>query len=189
MATYRYSSPWDFNEHLRALRAVSAIVLRRRPWLRAFRIGFPLLLIALVFGPAWLRGELELNSVFLFSALPWLLLLVLWVGFMRWGEFYLAARRTRRLDPSAKGTLTRTISEDGFRIDGTGQSGELRWEGIHSVVETTDFVLVFYNRLCAYYVPKRLIPAPGELQALRSLCRAKLGERAQVWASELGRAA
>jgi hypothetical protein len=189
LATYRYSSPWDFREHLQALRAASAIALRHRPWLRAFRVAFPVLLIALVFGPPGLRGELTLNAVFWISALPWLLLLVLWVVFLRWGEFYLAARRTRRLDPSAKGTLTRTVSEEGFRIDGTGQSGELRWEGIHSVVETADFLLVFYNRLCAYYVPKRLIVTSSELESLRSLIRAKLGDRAQLWASQMGCAA
>jgi hypothetical protein len=189
LSTYRYSSPWDFKEHLEALRAVSAVALRRRPWLRALRLAFPLFLIALVFGPPWLRGELEFNSVVFISALPWVLLLILWVVFIRWGEFFLAARRTRRLDPSANGILTRTLSEEGFRIDGTGQSGELRWEGIHSVVETTDFLLVFYNRLCAYYVPKRLILTRGEFEGLRSLLRAKLGDRAQVWASHMGRAA
>src|SRR5213594_1008501 len=184
MTTYQYASPWDFREHQRGLRAVARISLRRRPWVRAVRIGFPIVLLAVLFGGRWLAGELTFNLVLVVSLLPWLLFLVLWIVLLRWGEFYLAARRTRRLDPSAKGTLTRTLSEEGFRIDGTGQSGELRWEGIHSVVETTDFLLVFYNRLCAYYVPKRLVPAPVELQALRSLCRAKLGERAQVWASD-----
>jgi len=179
MTTFRYTSPWGFKEHQQALRAVSRVTLRRRPWLRAFRIAFPVLLTALVFLPSLLKGKTELNLVFFISALPWLLIIVLWIVLIRWGEFYLAARRTRRLDPSARGLLTRTFSQDGFRIDGTGQAGELQWSGVHSVIETPDFFLVFYNKLCGYYVPKHLIPA-HDLEALRQLLRAKLGDLAQV---------
>ncbi len=145
-----------------------------------FRLALPVLLLALVFGPRWLSGDLEWNLVLLFSALPWLLLLALWAFLLRWGDSYLSARRTRRLDISARGTLTRTISAEGFRVDGTGQSSDLRWEGIHSAVETPEFLLIFYNKLCAYYVPKRLIPTPLELQAVRDLLLAKLGERAEL---------
>ncbi len=180
MTTYQYASPWDFQEHQRALRAVAKVTLPRRPWLRAFRVGFPVLLLALVFGPRWLSGELELNLVLLASAVPWLFFVLLWFVLLRWGEFYMAARRTRRLDPSAQGTLTRTFSTEGFRIDGTGQSVVLTWEGVHSAVEAREFLLIFLNKLCAYYVPMRLIPTPHELQAIRDLLRARLGDRAQV---------
>lgn len=180
MTRYQYASPWDFREHQRALRAVSAVTLRRRPWFWAFRITFPFFLAALVFGSQWLSEGFELNTIFFMGALPWLLLILVWMIFLRWGESYLATRRTRRLDPSAAGTLTRTFTPDGFRIDGTGVSVDLRWHGIHSVVETREFLLVFHNKLCGYYVPKRLIVAPHQLDAVRDLIRANLGERAQL---------
>jgi len=186
--TYRYSSPWDFREHQRALRAVANVTLRHRPWFRAFRLALPVLILALVFVPPWLSGQLAVNMVFVVSALPWFLLIVLWFLFIRWGEFYLGARRTRRLDPSARGTLTRVFTEEGFHIDGTGQSVDLRWDGVHSVAETRDFLLVFYNKLCGYYVPKRLIP-PTDLQPLRALLAAKLGHPAQVGPPSPDRAA
>jgi len=180
MTTYQYASPWDFREHQRGLRAVARISLRRRPWVRAVRIGFPIVLLAVLFGGRWLAGELTFNLVLVVSLLPWLLFLVLWIVLLRWGEFYLAARRTRRLDPSAQGTLTRTLSAEGFRIDGTGQSVVLTWKGVHSAVETPEFLLIFLNKVSAYYVPKRLIPTPHELQAVRDLLQANLGERAQL---------
>ncbi len=87
---------------------------------------------------------------------------------------------SRRLDPSAQGTLTRTLSAEGFRIDGTGQSVVLTWKGVHSAVETPEFLLIFLNKVSAYYVPKRLISTPHELQAVRDLLQANLGERAQL---------
>ena len=61
-----------------------------------------------------------------------------------------------------------------------GQAVELRWEGIHSAEETSEFLFIFYNRLCAYYVPKRLLQNPNDLHEIRELLRAKLGERAMV---------
>jgi len=180
VATYRYASPWDFKEHQRALRAVCTVTLRRRPWFRAFRLTFPIILVAVAFGPRWFSEGMELNTIFLVSALPWLFLVFLWIIFLRWGESYLATRRTLRLDPSARGTLTRTFTPEGFRIDGTGVSVDLRWHGMHSAVETQEFLLVFHNKLCAYYVPKRLIIAPHQLDAVRDLIRANLGDRAKV---------
>ncbi len=141
-----------------------------------------------MFLPTLLQGKIGLNVAFFMGALPWLLIIVLWIVLIRWGEFYLATRRTRRLDPSAQGLLTRTFSDDGFRIDGTGQAGELQWGGVHSVIETPDFFLVFYNKLCGYYVPKHLIPA-HDIDALRQLLRAKVGDRAQVGSVSPTRAA
>jgi hypothetical protein len=189
MTTYQYASPWGFREHQRGLRAVGRVSLRRRPWVRAVRIGFPIVLLAVLFGGRLLAGELQFDLVSVVSLLPWLLFLVLWIVLLRWGEFYLAARRTRRLDPSAKGTLTRTFSAEGFRIDGAGQSVVLTWKGVHSAVETREFLLIFLNKACAYYVPKRLIPTPDELQAVRDLLRANLGERAQLGPPSTARAA
>jgi YcxB-like protein len=76
--------------------------------------------------------------------------------------------------------LTRTVDEDGFRVDGTGQSVALQWQGIHSIVETSEFMLVFPNESCGYYIPKRLVPSPEELESLRQLLRARLGQKAEL---------
>jgi len=47
---------------------------------------------------------------------------------------------------------------EGFHIK-TGQGEEfVRWAAILEVVETDDFLLFFYTRHCAYYVPKRAVP-------------------------------
>jgi len=81
-----------FQEHQRALRAVCTVTLRRRPWFRAFRLTFPIILVAVAFGPRWFSEGMELNTIFLVSALPWLFLVFLWIIFLRWGESYLATR-------------------------------------------------------------------------------------------------
>ena len=178
--SYRYSSPWDFKEYQRVLRAVSAVTLRRQPWRRGFRLLFPVLLFVFIMGPQLLRDDPQFDSNFAVNLSLWLILVLIWLAVVRWGEGYFAARRTRRLDPSARGTLVRTLSNDGFRVDGSGQSVELRWDGIHSAVETPEFILVFFNRLCAYYIPKVLVTQSGELGRIRELLSAKLGDRAQL---------
>ena len=177
-ALYQFGAPWDFGEHVRALRAVDGVTIRLRPWARVFRIAFPFVLIVVLSGSVLRGAASQPPLVLVLSLLPYLLLVGLWLGFAFWGQFYLAARRTRQLDPSTRGVLTRTLTADGFRIDGTGQAVDLRWEGIHSAVETSEFFLIFFNRLCAYYIPKRLIRSPQELSEMRGFLRSRLAERA-----------
>jgi len=146
--------------------------------LRVFRIVFPFLLLGLLASSVLRAAGTQPPLVIALSLLPYLLVVALWFALVFWAQFYLAARRTRQLDPSTRGVLTRTLTADGFRIDGTGQAVDLRWEGIHSAVETSEFFLIFFNRLCAYYVPKRLIPSLQELNEMRGLLRGKLAGRA-----------
>src|SRR5205823_6232653 len=95
MTTYQYASPWDFREHQRGLRAVGLISPRRRPWVRAVRIGFPIMRLAVLFGGRWPAGDLAFNFLLVASLVPWLLFVVLWIVLHRWSEFYLAPRHTR----------------------------------------------------------------------------------------------
>ena len=178
--TYQLSSPWDFGEHMQVLRAVDRVAMRRRPVVRLVRIAFPFLLIVLLSSSVLRDVTSQPPLVIALSLLPYLLLVTLWFAFLSWGQFYLAARRTQRLDPSARGVLTRTLNTDGFRIDGTGQAVDLRWEGIHSIIETSEFFLIFFNRLCAYYIPKHLVRSSVELDEIRTLLRVKLGDRASL---------
>ena len=178
--SYRYSSPWDFKEHQRVLRAVSAVTLRRQPWRRIFRVLFPVLLFVLIMGPQLLRHDPRFDGNFAVNLSLWLILVLIWLAVVPWGEVYFAVRQTRRVDPSTRGTLVRTLSNEGFRVDGSGQSVELQWDGIHSAVETPEFILIFFNRLCAYYIPKVLITQSGELGRIRELLSAKLGHRAHL---------
>jgi hypothetical protein len=177
---YRYSSPWDFKEHQRALRAVSTVTIRRQPWKRLFRLTFPVLLFVLIMGPQLWRDRPAVDSNFAVNLALWLVLVLAWVAVIKWGDVYLATRRVQKLDPAAKGTLVRTLSDEGFRVEGSGVSVELQWAGIHSAVETPEFFLIFLNKLCAYYIPKVLISQAGEVARLRQLLSARLGDRAHL---------
>jgi YcxB-like protein len=186
---YRYSSPWAFKEHQRALRAMSAVTIRRQPWKRLFRLAFPVLLLAFIMGPQLLRDDPAIDSNFAANLALWLVLILAWAAVIRWGDVYLATRRVHKLDPSTKGTLVRTLSDEGFRVDGSGVSVELQWAGIHSAVETPEFFLIFMNKLAAYYIPKVLISQSGEIARVRQLLSARLGDRAQLEADIGDRAA
>ena len=177
---HQFSSPWDFGEHIRGLRAVDRITIRGRPLLRIFRVVFPFVLLAFMASSVLGATGSQPPLIIALSLLPYVLIVALWFVLIFWAQFYLAARRTRQLDLSARGVLTRTFTADGFRIDGTAQAADLRWEGIHSAVETPEFLLIFINRLCAYYVPKRLIKSTDELQEVRTLLQNNLHERAHL---------
>jgi YcxB-like protein len=189
MAPLSYSSPWNFNEHRRAVQDLSRITFRRQPVRRLLPLGIIVIASSLFLGPRLLQTDVEINTDLIMDLLFLVLVLVLLIVMGLWGASHLAARRTQRLDPSAKGTLTRTLTDIGFRIDGAGQSVDLKWDSVHSAVETNEFLHIFHNKLCSYYVPKRLIATRDQLDEVRDLLRTKLGDRARIQDSRASRAA
>ena len=50
----------------------------------------------------------------------------------------------------------------------------LKWEGLHKVRETPDLFMFYYSPRIAYYLPKRALGDPTEVDQVRSLIQARL---------------
>lgn len=167
-ATFEY----DPREQYRASRAVARFTSTRYvAWV--FAAGALLLLYWNVLR-FW--GEYPALTLF-WSGLPWLLLAGFWLGLMPWTQWR-AAQKLPRVDPSVIGPQVREVNDSGFRSEGNGVVLELPWHAMHQAVETEEFLLFFYSKQLAYYLPKRVV-APPALAELRLLMQAKLGSRAR----------
>lgn len=120
------------------------------------------------------------NEGRLFAAIwPWLIMFpALYFGFLtlirRW-----AARRVLRDDATTRGVQERNLDDRGLTIISPGLRADVSWQIVKRVLETTDHFLVFQNRDCAYFLPKRAFDGEALLHA-RQLFRAHLGDRADV---------
>jgi hypothetical protein len=102
----------------------------------------------------------------------WTSLVMCWgvafVGFPlvdRW-----AVRQMLKGNPAVYGPHTFEFTAEGFRVrSGLGESS-VPWGTILEVRETVKFLLFFYTKSCAFFLPKRVI-APAELTTLKTLLR------------------
>ncbi|HEX8832456.1 MAG TPA: YcxB family protein, partial [Longimicrobium sp.] len=53
------------------------------------------------------------------------------------------------------------------------------WDAIVEADETDDSFLLFYNKHCAYYLPKRAVGGAASEHELRELLRRNLADRAR----------
>jgi hypothetical protein len=182
-----YTLPWDFKEHVRATRALTAVTLRRQPLRRAFMLGWPLILLLMALLPkvVWTRSPIDWTAVVVGMA-PWLLVVLFFYALTFWGTPYLAAWRTKRNDPATQAPLTRTIDSDGFRITGPSISISMGWPAISAVVETKQFFLIYATKVCAYYIPKHVVGSPSEVAHLRDRIRELVGDRAELLSTTAG---
>ena len=72
-----------------------------------------------------------------------------------------------------------TLDAAGLRIEGESFLVELNWAKLIVVRETNEFFL-FVTRKSAFYLPKRAIQWPEQLEGVRDLLVEYLGERADV---------
>jgi hypothetical protein len=163
-ATFDFSSA----EHFRASREVARRVSTR--WLaRAFAV------LAIVFVALNIRATWGQSPAYVVvNALPWLFLGIFWltlVPLMHWW----AAKRLPARDASVRGPQTRTIDAEGYHSRGNNVALDIPWHAMVRAVETRAFFLFFYNKQCAYYLPKRAL-AEEQIHAVRALARAGLGD-------------
>ena len=74
------------------------------------------------------------------------------------------------------------VSPAGVRSAGQLATGLAPWSSMMKAVETDDFFLFYLSKINAVYLPKRHV-TPDEVQAVRELTRARLGERFEERAS------
>jgi hypothetical protein len=168
-ATYDF----DWREHYRASREVA-----RRIWTRWLGWGFAalaLVLAALNYRAA--AGRVSALSVFL-NVLPWIVLGGVWLAmipFMQWR----AAKKLPTRDASVQGPQIRSLDSTGFHSVGNSVALDIPWHAMVRAVETSDFFLLFYNKQCAYYFPKRVLNR-AQVDEARTLLQSGLGDRAQI---------
>ena len=150
-ATYDF----DPKEHYQAARAVTRLTWFR--WVPWIAVGIVLLLVLVeVVLPHW--GEFDAWELFL-TSLPWLLLGVFWIALIPWSQRR-AARKLAKRDPSVRGPQKRSVDAAGYHSLGNGVRVEVPWHAMARAVETDRFFLFFYNKQCAYYIPKRALSDP-----------------------------
>jgi hypothetical protein len=95
---------------------------------------------------------------------------------------WIQRRRYRRLyaeTPGLRGPQVYRFSSDGVVMSGSAAATTLGWDAIIEAEESDDVFLFFFNKKCAYYLPKRVVGGATAESELRELLRTHLGPRAQ----------
>jgi hypothetical protein len=173
VTTVRTVFEFDPSEHYKASRIVTRFTAAR--WIgwgfAAFAAAFALYTVA----QGWDEAS---PAALIIAVLPWLLLGAFWIGLIPLSQRW-AARTIATKDASVRGPQERSVDAVGYHSRGNGVGLDVPWHAMVRGVETEAFFLFFYNKQCAYYLPKRAVPA-DDVPLVRSLMRAGLGERAQV---------
>jgi len=161
--TARYG--FDPAEHYQAARAVTRLTwFRWLPWI-AGGIVFIYVLVDVVL-PGW--GDRDALSLFI-EASPYLLVGAFWIALLPWSQRR-AARKLVKRDPSVRGPQERSVDALGFHSRGNGVNLDVPWHAMARAVETDRFFLFFYNKQCAYYIPKRAL-SDTQCDEVRTLMR------------------
>ncbi len=164
---------YDPSEHYLGVRTVTRLTpLRYMQWVM---VAVALGMLAWTVVPAW--GEFPPMTIF-WSALPWLVLTIFWITFFPFMQRR-ASRTLASRDASVIGPQERSIDAVGFHSRGNGVSLDVPWHAMARVVETDRLFLFFYNKRCAYYLPKRVL-TPEQVTVVRELARTALRERAKL---------
>ena len=89
-----------------------------------------------------------------------------------------ALRRLYTETPGLSGPQVYTFTYDGLTIVAGPTTLTLGWPSIIEADETAESFLLFYNKQCAYYIPKRAVGGALAERELRMLLRERLGNRA-----------
>ncbi len=170
----QYTWEWDRREHLRVFRAVQrnargGLVLRGIGWVLA---AFAVLGVAFV---AW--AFLTSRRSAAWAELPWVFVLVAWLGLFRWWIPHASARAFRRLHT---GPLHLVVDAEGLDTGSEVSNVRMRWPAFRRILEEPDFFLFFFSGRAAFYLPKRAIVGEDALRAFRAHVRAAVGERARL---------
>jgi hypothetical protein len=166
-----YTFPVTFADHYAAYRTA----FHRKPaaWLGyVFFIGLPLVIAGLAIAlRGWTVQEIWEQQWYLLIGGP--LFALVGVPLLH----RLNVRRQRSGNAALTGQQSITFSPDGFRALGDLQNTSVLWPGVHAVVETRRFFLIYLSELHFVFLPKAVIP---DGPALRTLLQKHLGERAQL---------
>jgi hypothetical protein len=110
------------------------------------------------------------------NALPWLLLAIFWIMLTPLTAWR-TARKLPGRDASVIGPQERSVDADGYHSLGNGVRLDVPWHAMVRAAETDRFLLFFYNKQSAYYIPKRTL-TPVQISEARVYMRQGLGERA-----------
>jgi YcxB-like protein len=173
--TYRFL--WDRAEYRRANKAILSHAMLA-PWLRIALRAF-MWVIGIGLG-LWLAATLLAgNWPALARSTPWLVLIVGWFLFLRYGTAWLSIRAWEKRHPPGAREITVSIGENGFYT--ASHPGELRlkWDALLQVVATEEFILFYITWQIAHYLPKRAVPA-SDFESLWALLKAAKRERFTV---------
>jgi hypothetical protein len=173
-----YRFRWSAAEHRTFYRAVQREV-SRRGFLR-FIVPGALVVFAVVALVAMLGSDLPVATVALTLA-PYVILFLLWIALLKWGLAYVNARAYRRAHAACiPHDQIRVISAEGLEARCVTSTVKVRWPGIARVIETQDHFLFFTTPSCAIQLPKQAVPGSLDLDRLREVLRAHVGERAEL---------
>ncbi len=138
------------------LRANATIqrITRDDLWLYIPFSVLPLILILFL----WWKGA-SLSSPAMFGMPSWMLFvsiaIVAPLAFQ--SMFFVLYWRSLRATPAAQHPQEFSFSPSGFKISTDGANTSFEWKSIVSVHRTASFLLLFFSKKCAYYVPIELL--------------------------------
>lgn len=169
-----FTFPLPFSEHYRAYRTA----FHRKPssWLSyAFFVFVPVVICAaaIVFRGWTFEDVVRENSLLLIAGPAFVVVLVPLLHRLNVGQ----ARAGNR---TMNGDQHLTLTGEGFRAWGALVNTSVLWGAVHEVAETRRYFLIYLSELQFFFLPKTAIVGPAELDAVRELFRAALGDRARL---------
>lgn len=170
-AVLRTTYTLDEREMVRAARDIGRGTPGAWKW-AAFFVGMPVLLMWLSLRSGATLGEAVLTNAFWVILFPAYLLLAAPLV-ARW-----EVRAQLRAGAFA-GPQSMAMTAGGVLVSSAAGESRIPWEGIVSARETREFLLLYFNRRQALFIPLRAV-AEGDLPAARALLRARLPGRVRV---------
>jgi hypothetical protein len=169
--TRTYTFDWRRREHAH----VTSLLIREQFSSGVWRVfKWVVIVVLLVAATVAIASALlgDLASAMLLA--PWLIVAA--ALFFAFGRLTAGIHtwRVHRHDPNVAHPLTHTLDESGIHISMHTVSFDLKWGGLHHVRETPDLFMFYYNKRVAYYLPKRALSGPEEIDALGAWIRAQL---------------
>jgi hypothetical protein len=167
--TYTYE--WRAKEHSQVLRVLTKELLASG-WYRAAKwVVVAVLVAGTAVAVLELVGGKAADAI---GLVPWLLLVLFWMLlFARLGP-WLQTRQFRRHDPNVSYPFVHTLTADGLHVATHTTETDLKWAGMEKVRETPSTFMFYYSKRCAYYLPKRAIGGPHDVETAREWIRAHL---------------
>jgi hypothetical protein len=169
--TKTYTFDWRRREHVH----VTSLLVREQFSSGIWRaVKWAVIAVLLVAATVAIGSALlgDLASAMLLA--PWLIVagaLVLAFGRLTGG---IHTWRVARHDPNVAHPLTHTLDESRLHISMHTASFDLKWSGLHHIRETPDLFMFYYSKRVAYYLPKRALTGPEEIDALGAWIRTQL---------------
>jgi hypothetical protein len=104
------------------------------------------------------------------------------IPFSQW----VSARKHMKM-PLVRGQWTFELRPDGLTTRGPMMVTTVGWDAIQRVVETPEYLLFYYAKSCAYFLPLHAIATRADMQAVRLMVSARLPDRVE-WRNGAGAA-